>query len=159
MLNPTLTELKASQLDLVVAGTETAVLMVESEAMELPEDVMLGAVVFGHDEMQAVINMINEQSQRPNPQQSEQQQASAEEMAFLTQMMKEASENKKGPVNSGSRALNGGTTVRASAPTTGNAQGRAAAQRAVNKATGVLDNSPAEFREALENYYHAIEGK
>ncbi len=60
VLNPTLTELKASQLDLVVAGTETAVLMVESEAMELPEDVMLGAVVFGHDEMQAVINMINE---------------------------------------------------------------------------------------------------
>ena len=60
VLNPTLTELKASQLDLVVAGTETAVLMVESEAMELPEDVMLGAVVFGHDQMQAVINMINE---------------------------------------------------------------------------------------------------
>jgi polyribonucleotide nucleotidyltransferase len=60
VLNPTLTELKASQLDLVVAGTETAVLMVESEAMELPEDVMLGAVVFGHDEMQAVINLINE---------------------------------------------------------------------------------------------------
>ncbi len=60
VLNPTLTELKTSQLDLVVAGTETAVLMVESEAMELPEDVMLGAVVFGHDEMQAVINLINE---------------------------------------------------------------------------------------------------
>jgi polyribonucleotide nucleotidyltransferase len=60
LLNPTATELKASQLDLVVAGTEQAVLMVESEAMELPEDVMLGAVVFGHDEMQAVINMINE---------------------------------------------------------------------------------------------------
>jgi len=60
VLNPTLTELKASQLNLVVAGTESAVLMVESEAMELPEDVMLGAVVFGHDEMQAVINLINE---------------------------------------------------------------------------------------------------
>lgn len=60
VLNPTLTELKASQLNLVVAGTESAVLMVESEAMELPEDVMLGAVVFGHAEMQAVINLINE---------------------------------------------------------------------------------------------------
>lgn len=60
ILNPTATELKSSQLDLVVAGTHKAVLMVESEAQELPEDVMLGAVVFGHDEMQAAINAINE---------------------------------------------------------------------------------------------------
>ena len=60
ILNPTATELKTSQLDLVVAGTEQAVLMVESEAQQLPEDVMLGAVVFGHEQMQAVINAINE---------------------------------------------------------------------------------------------------
>lgn len=60
ILNPTATELKTSQLDLVVAGTEQAVLMVESEAQQLPEDVMLGAVVFGHDQMQAVIKAINE---------------------------------------------------------------------------------------------------
>ena len=60
VLNPTATELKTSQLNLVVAGTSQAVLMVESEAMELPEDVMLGAVVYGHDQMQAVINAINE---------------------------------------------------------------------------------------------------
>ncbi|HSF20558.1 MAG TPA: polyribonucleotide nucleotidyltransferase, partial [Burkholderiales bacterium] len=60
VLNPTATELKTSQLDLVVAGTEQAVLMVESEAKELPEDVMLGAVVFGHQQMQAVIQAINE---------------------------------------------------------------------------------------------------
>jgi polyribonucleotide nucleotidyltransferase len=60
VLNPTATELKSSQLDLVVAGTEQAVLMVESEAKELPEDVMLGAVVFGHQQMQAVIQAINE---------------------------------------------------------------------------------------------------
>ena len=60
ILNPTATELKTSQLDLVVAGTEQAVLMVESEAQQLPEDVMLGAVVFGHDQMQAVIKTINE---------------------------------------------------------------------------------------------------
>ncbi|MBI2295252.1 MAG: polyribonucleotide nucleotidyltransferase [Betaproteobacteria bacterium] len=59
-LNPTATELKSSHLDLVVAGTEQAVLMVESEAKELPEDVMLGAVVFGHQQMQPVIQMINE---------------------------------------------------------------------------------------------------
>jgi polyribonucleotide nucleotidyltransferase len=60
VLNPTATQLKSSQLNLVVAGTEHAVLMVESEAQELPEDVMLGAVVFGHREMQAAINAINE---------------------------------------------------------------------------------------------------
>jgi polyribonucleotide nucleotidyltransferase len=60
VLNPTATELKTSQLDLVVAGTGQAVLMVESEAKELPEDVMLGAVVFGHQQMQQVIQAINE---------------------------------------------------------------------------------------------------
>jgi polyribonucleotide nucleotidyltransferase len=60
VLNPTATELKSSQLDLVVAGTGQAVLMVESEAKELPENVMLGAVVFGHQQMQAVIQLINE---------------------------------------------------------------------------------------------------
>jgi len=58
--NPGASQLKKSQLDLVVAGTERAVLMVESEAHQLPEDVMLGAVVFGHQQMQAVIDAIHE---------------------------------------------------------------------------------------------------
>ena len=60
VLNPSKTELETSQLDLVVAATETAVMMVESEAKELSEEVMLGAVVFGHEQMQAVISMIHE---------------------------------------------------------------------------------------------------
>jgi polyribonucleotide nucleotidyltransferase len=60
LLNPTKTELETSQMNLVVAGTDSAVLMVESEAMELPEDIMLGAVVFGHEQQQAVINAILE---------------------------------------------------------------------------------------------------
>ena len=60
VLNPTKTQLQSSQLDLVVAGTQAAVLMVESEADILPEDVMLGAVVFGHEQMQVVVNAINE---------------------------------------------------------------------------------------------------
>ena len=59
VLNPTRTQLLDSQLDLVVAGTQSAVLMVESEAQQLSEEVMLGAVVFGHDQMQAAINAIN----------------------------------------------------------------------------------------------------
>ncbi len=60
VLNPTLSQLKESQLNLVVSGTKQAVLMVESEAMQLSEDVMLGSVVYGHEQMQAVINIINE---------------------------------------------------------------------------------------------------
>ncbi len=60
VLNPTTTELATSDLELVVAGTENAVLMVESEAKTLSEDVMLGAVMFGHREMQAAIKAIKE---------------------------------------------------------------------------------------------------
>ena len=60
ILNPTTKQLTTSKLDLVVAGTKDAVLMVESEAQQLSEDVMLGAVLFGHEQMQAAINAINE---------------------------------------------------------------------------------------------------
>jgi len=60
VLNPGQTQLKTSQLELVVAGTEAAVLMVESEADQLPEDVMLGAVMFGHEQGVIAINAINE---------------------------------------------------------------------------------------------------
>lgn len=60
ILNPTQTQLDTSELDLVVAGTDSSVLMVESEAKELPESVMLGAVKFGHQHFQKVINVIQE---------------------------------------------------------------------------------------------------
>jgi len=60
MLNPSRSALAESELDLVVAGTGKAVLMVESEANVLPEDVMLGAVTYGHDQMQVAIDAINE---------------------------------------------------------------------------------------------------
>ena len=60
VLNPSATQMKETTLDLVVAATATAVMMVESEAKELSEEIMLGAVVFGHEQMQAVITMINE---------------------------------------------------------------------------------------------------
>jgi len=60
VLNPGKTQLADSKMDLVVAGTESAVLMVESEADQLPEDVMLGAVVFGHDQGKIAINAIHE---------------------------------------------------------------------------------------------------
>ncbi|MDM8566653.1 polyribonucleotide nucleotidyltransferase [Candidatus Halobeggiatoa sp. HSG11] len=60
ILNPTLTQLDDSALELVVAGTETAVLMVESEANELTEEIMLNSVLFGHQQMQVVIEAIND---------------------------------------------------------------------------------------------------
>jgi polyribonucleotide nucleotidyltransferase len=60
VLNPGKTQLADSKLDLVVAGTEAAVLMVESEADQLPEDVMLGAVVYGHEQGKIAINAIHE---------------------------------------------------------------------------------------------------
>lgn len=60
ILNPTATQRETSSLDMVVAGTEKAVLMVESEALELPEATMLGAVTFGHQQMQTVVKAIKE---------------------------------------------------------------------------------------------------
>lgn len=60
LLNPTVSELADSQLDLVVAGTDEAVLMVESEAKELPEDAMLDAVLFGHEQLRLVIKLIRD---------------------------------------------------------------------------------------------------
>jgi len=60
VLNPTASQVEQSDLNLVVAGTEHAVLMVESEAKELPEDVMLGSVVFGHQQMQVAIQAIHD---------------------------------------------------------------------------------------------------
>ncbi|MEI8055150.1 MAG: polyribonucleotide nucleotidyltransferase [bacterium] len=60
LLNPTTKQASASGLDLVVAGTKNAILMVESEASELSEEIMLGAVMFGHREMQVVIEAIKE---------------------------------------------------------------------------------------------------
>ncbi|MEJ2451092.1 MAG: polyribonucleotide nucleotidyltransferase [Gammaproteobacteria bacterium] len=64
LLNPSQTDLETSDLDLVVAGTEQAVLMVESEAKLLSEEVMLGAVVFGHEQQQVVIKAIRELAQQ-----------------------------------------------------------------------------------------------
>jgi polyribonucleotide nucleotidyltransferase len=60
MLNPTASQMPGSELDLIVAGTDAAVLMVESEARQLSEEVMLGAVMYGHEQMQTAIDAIHE---------------------------------------------------------------------------------------------------
>ncbi len=67
VLNPTYSQLQESDLNLVVAGTRNAVLMVESEANVLSESVMLGSVVYGHEQMQAAIDAINELAAEVNP--------------------------------------------------------------------------------------------
>src|SRR5580698_9646527 len=83
ILNPTITQAKTSQLQLVVAGTAEGVLMVESEASELPEEIMLGAVTFGHTSFQPVINAIIELAEHaakepwPLPEKTDEQKALA----------------------------------------------------------------------------------
>ena len=67
VINPSNEQLKDSYLDMVVAGTKDAVLMVESEAKELDEDLMLGAVLFGHQEMQKVVDACDELKSKVNP--------------------------------------------------------------------------------------------
>ncbi|MGO2392210.1 MAG: polyribonucleotide nucleotidyltransferase [Halomonas sp.] len=93
-LNPTVEERATSELDMVVAGTEKAVLMVESEAKELLEDEMLGAVLFGHQEMQVAITAINELVAEAGKPRWEWQ--AAEENAELKAAMSDAFEAKVG---------------------------------------------------------------
>jgi hypothetical protein len=80
-------------------------------------------------------------------------------MAFLMQMMKNARENQSKPMPNPGEGGNtsGGSANRAGGPINGNVQGKGASARNVGKASGVIENAPAEFRDALENYYRAIE--
>jgi hypothetical protein len=111
------------------------------------------------DLLSDVINLLNEQQQRSNSSNSRQQSASAEEMAFLMQMM--AQQNRltysMGRNPKGGGSLAGGTTDRAATPMLGNADGKAAETREVRGARGTTENLPTEFREALENYFKAVE--
>ncbi|MFI0474235.1 polyribonucleotide nucleotidyltransferase [Halomonas sp. HMF6819] len=93
-LNPTVEELATSELNMVVAGTQNAVLMVESEAQELLEDEMLGAVLYGHQEMQVAISAIQELTQQAGKPRWEWQ--AAEENAALKSAMAEQFETKVG---------------------------------------------------------------
>jgi hypothetical protein len=105
-----------------------------------------------------VINLINEQQQRSNSSSSS-SSASAEEMAFLMQMM--AAQNQptyaKGLNPHGGGNLSGGTTDRAATPSLGSPNARGGESRSVNHASGSSANFPTEFRDALENYFKAVE--
>lgn len=120
------------------------------------------AQVKGIDLLTDLVNLINEQAKRsppPSQGQPQSQQPSAEDMAFLMQMMKNARENQSKPMPNAGEGGNtsGGSANRAGGPINGNVQGKGASARNVGKASGVIENAPAEFRDALENYYRAIE--
>jgi len=146
---------------------QTAASMQEAQALlakPQTDAVTDGTEARSVDELSDLINLINEQAQRGQQQQQQQQQqeqaggASAEEMAFLTRLMRGSSQNgPPGMQPQGRGNLAGGTTDREGRPVTGDAGGRGAAGRIVNKAAGVIQNAPAEFRDALENYFHSVE--
>ena len=110
------------------------------------------------DSLSDLVNLINEQAQQASPQQSPGKPGGAEEMAFLLRMMQNT-ENAKAMAVQPATGLHhaGGKTDRAGNPVTGNTDGKGAATRNVDKASGVIENSPAEFREALDIYFHGIE--
>jgi hypothetical protein len=110
------------------------------------------------DSLSDLVNLINEQAQRGSPQQSPGDPGSAGEMAFLLRMMQNAADAKAMAVQPAT-GLNhaGGKTDRAGNPVSGNAAGKSDATRNVNKASGIIENSPAEFRDALDIYFHGIE--
>jgi hypothetical protein len=110
------------------------------------------------DSLSDLINLINEQAQQASAQQSPGNSSSAEEMAFLLRMMQNTANAKAMAVQPATGLNNaGGKTDRAGNPVTGNAAGKSAATRNVDKASGVIENSPAEFRDALDIYFHGIE--
>lgn len=102
-----------------------------------------------------VINLINEQIQRGGSSQSN----ASEEMAFLLQMMSPESRQTTGMTMSRNpgRSTMGGNTQQPAGPLQGDAQGKSPDARGVNKTSSVIENLPTEFREALENYFNALE--
>jgi hypothetical protein len=110
------------------------------------------------DSLTDLINLINEQAQHASPKPSPGQSGSGdEEMQFLMQMAKPG--NGKAFATQPARGLNsaGGAAGHAGGPLSGDAAGKGAGGRSVSQAAGAIENAPAEFRDALENYYHGLE--
>ncbi len=156
-----LSELQQPYTETSAVMNETATLLEKPQTDKITDDKEVSAV----EHLSDLINLINEQAKKNPPPSSGQpqqpQQAgnpSAEEMAFLMSMMKNQPGNKPSPMAPmGGDNQNGGGAGRAGRNANGNVTGQAGATRNVNKAAGVMENSPTEFREALDNYFHAIE--
>jgi hypothetical protein len=152
---------RAALAELEAAFTQTAAAMEEVETvLQTPETGQPAdqAEIKTIDSLSDLVNLINEQAQRASPQQSPGNPGSAAEMAFLLRMMQNT-DNAKAMAVQPATGLNraGGKTDRAGNPVSGNAAGKSAATRNVDKASGVIENSPAEFRDALDIYFHGIE--
>jgi hypothetical protein len=153
---------RASLSELESAFAQTAAAMQEVESvLQTPQTGQPAdqAEVKTIDSLSDLVNLINEQAQRASPQQSSPGDASsAGEMAFLLRMMQNA-DNAKAMAVQSATGLNraGGKTDRAGNPVAGNAAGKGAAARNVDKTSGVIENSPGEFRDALDIYFHGIE--
>jgi hypothetical protein len=153
-------EVAIAELDSAFTETGEAMAKVESILQEpqtgKPAD---DAEVTTIDSLSDLVNLINEQAQRGNPSPSAQSSSSsAEEMAFLTRMMQKTANAKAMALQpAGVLNRNGGSTDRQGHPVTGNATGKGAGSRNVGKTSGVIENSPAEFRDALDTYFHGIE--
>jgi hypothetical protein len=152
---------RAALAELEAAFSQTAAAMEEVETvLQTPQTGQPAdqAEIKTIDSLSDLVNLINEQAQHASPQQSPGSAGSAEEMAFLLRMMQNT-DNAKAMAVQPATGLNraGGKTDRAGNPVAGNAAGKGAATRNVDKASGVIENSPAEFRDALDIYFHGIE--
>jgi hypothetical protein len=138
------------------AMTQTATILATPQTGKPADDAEMAAIATLSD----LINLINEQAQHPKsqPSQSPSESKSDEEMQFLMQMMRDSA-NAKAMSARPATGMNwaGGTTDRAGGQSGGKAAGKGADARDVRKAGGVLDQPPAEFRDALDNYYHGID--
>jgi len=148
-----------AQMNTAFEQTTTAMEKVESILRQpetgKPADDAEGKTV---DSLSDLVNLINEQAQHGSPQPSQGKGSSAGEMAFLLRMMQNTDNAKAMALQPATGLHNaGGKTDRTGNPVTGDAAGKGAATRNVNKASGVIENSPAEFRDALDNYFHGIE--
>jgi hypothetical protein len=106
-----------------------------------------------------LINLLNEEAKKGGGQSGgkSKEQSRGEEMAFLMQAMApQPSPGMKGGKNPGAN-MSGGTTDRANQAASGNATGKGSDERGVKKSSAIPENYPTEFREALQNYYRALE--
>ena len=106
-----------------------------------------------------LINLINEQAKRQKPKDGQQPQTTQQEAEMMMEMARQEQQVGMKPGQQPGQQPNGGTTDKASPGTTGDARGAEAAARRTGKGSGVTRQVPAEFREALENFFKAVEAK
>ncbi len=140
--------------DVSTAMKQTSTLLQTPETGKPADDAEIKTI----DSLSDLINLINEQAQKGKPKSSPGSPSSAEEMQFLMQMAQKANKGKAfaAKPNQGNTSP-GGSNSRVGGANIGDASGHAADERSVKQSAGAIQNAPAEFRDALENYYHGLE--